>query len=60
MREFVMYALDESGAVKSTDYFIGMTEAAVRSFATKQLKKSACVEVWEGKVCILRRKRSRQ
>jgi len=54
MREFVLYGLDESGAVKSTERFSGMGDAEMRRIADNRLEAFARVEVWEGTICVIR------
>jgi hypothetical protein len=54
MREFVLYGLDESGAVRSTERFAGIAETEMRQIAGKRLETYARVEVWDGSICVIR------
>ena len=50
MRECVLYGLDESGAVVSTERFVGLPDAELTRISKERLKNYQVVEAWEGSV----------
>lgn len=60
MAEFLFYGLDEAGEPAFSEVLTGDRREPLRALAEQRLEDWPAVEIWEGPLCLVRLRRTRE